>query len=181
MIEIANAINSLPSHAMQDDSVPTSEQSITISLSQLRSLIAEAVQEAIQPLQDEITALRADRDQDRQEIAALRSKLASVEQQQDTLSTNQLIQLRLFNGLKEEIHKETGPTATETDRIDRIEKLCTDAPSHTISLSELRGRLGIAKAVLSRLLKKINREKFYLRKASHDKRVRYLCLRPEVR
>jgi hypothetical protein len=73
------------------------------------------------------------------------------------------------------------PTATETDRIERIEKLCTDAPGHTISLSEIRGRLGIDKSVLSRLLKKIDREKFFLRKASHDKRVRYLWLRPVVR
>jgi chromosome segregation ATPase len=174
-------INSLPSSSMQADFVPTSEQLITLTYGQLQELITQAVEKAIQPLQDEITALRTERDQDRQEIAALRSKLAFVEQQQDTLSTNQLIQLRLFNGLKEEVHKEQPTTITEADRIGRIEKLCQDAPGHTISLSELRGRLGIDKAVLSRLLKKIDREKFYLKKASHDKRVRYLCLRPVVR
>jgi chromosome segregation ATPase len=178
MSKLANAgINSLSSHAMQADFVPTSEQLVTLTYGQLQNLIAQA----IQPLQDEIAQLRAERDQDRRELAALHAKMDAVEQQQDTLSTNQLIQLRLIKDLKDEAQKETTTTATETDRIERIEKLCQDAPGRTISLSELRGRLGIDKSVLSRLLKKIDREKFYLKKASHDRRVRYLCHRPEVR
>ena len=57
-------INSLPSHTMQDDFVPTSEQLITLTIGQLQELITQAVEKAIQPLQDEITALREVRDQD---------------------------------------------------------------------------------------------------------------------
>jgi hypothetical protein len=68
MIEIANAINSLPSHAMQADFVPPSEQLITLTYGQLQELITQAVEKAIQPLQDEITALRTERDQDRAEF-----------------------------------------------------------------------------------------------------------------
>jgi DNA-binding MarR family transcriptional regulator len=137
-----------------------SEQLITLTYGQL----VQAVQEAIQPLQDE--------------IAQLREEITSLEAAQDTLSDNQLIQLRLIHELKD---KSNGPTDTEKERVERIEKLCSDAPNHEISLSELRGRLGIDKAVLSRLLKRINGDKFYLRKSTLDKRIRYLCLRPEVR
>ena len=137
-----------------------SEQLITLTYGQL----VQAVQEAIQPLQDE--------------IAQLREEITSLEAAQDTLSDNQLIQLRLIHELKD---KSNGPTDTEKERVERIEKLCSDAPNHEISLSELRGRLGIDKAVLSRLLKRINGDKFYLRKSTLDKRIRYLCLRPEGR
>jgi DNA-binding MarR family transcriptional regulator len=151
-----------------------SEQLITLTYGQL----VQAVQEAIQPLQDEVSQLREEIGQDRREIASLHAKLASLEKDRDVLSDNQLIQLRLIHELKD---KSNGPTDTEKERVERIEKLCSDAPNHEISLSELRGRLGIDKAVLSRLLKRINGDKFYLRKSTLDKRIRYLCLRPEVR
>ena len=137
-----------------------SEQLITLTYGQLQGLI----EAAIQPLQAE--------------IAQLREEITSLEAAQDTLSDNQLIQLRLIHELKD---KSNGPTDTEKERVERIEKLCSDAPNHEISLSELRGRLGIDKAVLSRLLKRINGDKFYLRKSTLDKRIRYLCLRPKVR
>jgi len=140
------------------------ESLITLTYGQLQDLIVQAVQEAIQPLQDEVSQLR--------------EEITSLEATQDTLSDNQLIQLRLIHELKD---KSNGPTDTEKERVERIEKLCSDAPNHEISLSEIRGRLGIDKSVLSRLLKRINGDKFYLRKSTLDKRIRYLCLRPEVR
>ena len=178
MIETATAINTLPSAARQAGFESPSEQLITLTYGQLQGLIVQAVQEAIQPLQDEIAQLREEIGQDRREIASLHAKLASLEKDRDVLSDNQLIQLRLIHELKD---KSNGPTDTEKERVERIEKLCSDAPNHEISLSELRGRLGIDKAVLSRLLKRINGDKFYLRKSTLDKRIRYLCLRPEVR
>ena len=140
------------------------ESLITLTYGQLQDLIVQAVQEAIQPLQDEVSQLR--------------EEITSLEATQDTLSDNQLIQLRLIHELKD---KSNGPTDTEKERVERIEKLCSDAPNHEISLSEIRGRLGIDKSVLSRLLKRINGDKFYLRKSTLDKRIRYLCLRPKVR
>ena len=155
-----------------------SEQLITLTYGQLQDLIVQAVQESIQPLQDEVSQLREEIGQDRREIASLHAKLASLEKDRDVLSENQLIQLRLIHELKD---KSNGPTDTEKERVERIEKLCSDAPNHEISLSEIRGRLGIDKSVLSRLLKRINGDKFYLRKSTLDKRIRYLCLRPEVR
>ncbi len=151
-----------------------SEQLITLTYGQL----VQAVQEAIQPLQDRISSLEDRVTGLQEENAALRAKLASLEKDRDVLSDNQLIQLRLIHELKD---KSNDPTDTEKERVERIEKLCTDAPKHEISLSELRGRLGIDKSVLSRLLKRVDKDKFYLRKSTLDKRIRYLCLRPEVR
>ena len=157
-------INSFASTATRADFVPPSEQLVTLTYGQLQELITQAVEKAIQPLQDEVSQLR--------------EEITSLEATQDTLSDNQLIQLRLIHELKD---KSNGPTDTEKERVERIEKLCSDAPNHEISLSELRGRLGIDKAVLSRLLKRINGDKFCLRKSTLDKRIRYLCLRPKVR
>lgn len=186
MIESATAINTLRT-STEADFVPPSEQLITLTYGQLKDLIAHAIEKAIQPLQDRISALEtleeiyhgpAPQPEDiplvrecwntkRDIINDLPSRVWSIEED--------------LSKMEETRETTCAPTATETDRIERIEKLCQDTPGHIISLSELRGRLGIDKAVLSRLLKKIDREKFYLKKASHDKRVRYLCQRPEVR
>ena len=164
------------------DSVLPSEQTITLSYGQLQELIKGAVEQAIQPLQDRIEALDATVDNQGEEIASLRSTVTSLEslQEQDTTRiyldiAHDRRRLAKLESAKEE------PTDTEKERIERIEKLCSDAPNHEISLSELRGRLGIDKAVLSRLLKRIDGDKFYLRKSTFDKRIRYLCLRPGVR
>ena len=157
------------------DFVPSSEQTITVSLSDLRQIFTQAIQKAIEPLQDEVMQLRATVARQDERIGQLEARISLQED-------NALRVLDRFDRLKDEVKTaREEPTATESERIDRIEKLCQDAPRHEISLSELRGRLGIDKAVLSRLLKKIDRDKFYLRKSTIDKRIRYLCCRPEVR
>ena len=164
------------------DFVPHSEEAVfVLTSSQLLDLITRAVEKALQPLQDRVSEMEDKIDRLQEDNAAMHLKLASLETTQDTLSTNQLIQLRLIREVKEDAHKDTGPSQGELERVARIEKLCQDAPGHIISLPELRGRLGIDKAVLSRLLKRINQDKFYLRQNKTDKRIRYLCLRPEVR
>jgi len=166
MIEALHSINAFP--------VSPSEQTISISLADLRQIINEA----IQPLQARIESLEGALDSQRAESAALRAAVSSQEREHDKLIENQLIQLRLIHELRGNADE---PTDIEKERVEKIEKLCTEAPKHEISLSELRGRMGIDKAVLSRLLKRVDRDKFYLRKSTLDKRIRYLCLRPEVR
>jgi hypothetical protein len=136
--------------------------------------LLQDLQEALQALQGEVATLQAT-------VARQGEIIAASERWQGTLSDNQFTQLKLINGLREDLHKEPEPSQGELERVARIEKLCQDAPGHIISLPELRGRLGIEKAVLSRLLKRINQDKFYLRQSKTDKRIRYLCLRPEVR
>ena len=171
MTEVAIArINTFGPSPKADFESP-SDQLITLTYEQLQDLVRGAIDQAIQPLQ--------------KEIASLRSTMASLESLQEQ-DTNRICldiaydRQRLAKLEHPPSHKDE-PTDTEKERIERIEKLCTDAPNHEISLSELRGRLGIDKAVLSRLLKRIDGDKFYLRKSILDKRIRYLCLRPEVR
>ena len=174
MTDIVEAINTFLPDEQKDSFVSPSDDAI----SQLQTIITKAVQEAIKPLLERISELEDTLAGQHEEIAALRASVTSMEKDRDVLSDNQLIQLRLIHELK---GNADSPTEKERERIERIEKLCIDAPNHEISLSELRGRLGIDKAVLSRLLKRINQDKFCLRKSTLDKRIRYLCLRPEVR
>ena len=173
MTDIVEAINTFLPDEQKDSFVSPSDEAI----SQLQTIITKAVQEAIKPLLERISELEDTLAGQHEEIAALRASVTSMEKDRDVLSDNQLIQLRLIHELK---GNADSPTEKERERIERIEKLCSDAPNHEISLSELRGRLGIDKAVLSRLLKRINGDKFYLRKSTLDKRIRYLCLRPKV-
>lgn len=169
-IAIAEARYSFP------NGEPESPALIAVPVSILDQILSE-----VQALRDEVQDLKATVTRQDGELATLRQQITALEATQETQAENQLIQLRLIKDLRETVQREPEPTATERDRIERIEHLCTNAPGHTISLSELRGRLGIDKSVLSRLLKKIDKERFYLKRSTTDKRIRYLCLRPEVR
>jgi DNA-directed RNA polymerase sigma subunit (sigma70/sigma32) len=101
-----------------------SEQLIVLTYAQLQNFIKGAIEQAIQPLQDEIAQLREEIDQDRQEIAALRLKMASLEKDRDTLSENQLIQLRLIHELKEKVNQESpAPTKITKKTEDHIQSI----------------------------------------------------------
>jgi hypothetical protein len=80
--------------------VPPSEDPIfVLTSSQLRQIITEAIQDAIQPLQDEVEQLQAT-------VANQGEKIASQEATQEIQADNQLIQLRLINQLRESTAKE---------------------------------------------------------------------------
>ncbi len=128
-----------------------SEQLITLTYGQLQGLIRET----IQPLQDEIAQLREERDQDRQEIASLRAKLASLEKDRDTLSENQLIQLRLIHELKEKVNQESQSPATTTkkttDHIDDLHRLMIEDKTAQVSIAKAARLLGISKERMRQL------------------------------
>ena len=69
--------------------VPQSEPVFILTFHQLKSII----QEAIQPLQDEVSQLLAT-------VATQGEKIATLESTQETQADNQLIQLRLINDLR---------------------------------------------------------------------------------
>jgi hypothetical protein len=81
------------------NSVPPEESVFVLTSGQLRDLIAQAVREAIQPLQDEILDLRGI-------VARQEEKIADLAATQETQADNQLIQLRLINQLREAATKE---------------------------------------------------------------------------
>jgi len=124
MTEVAIArINTFGPSPKADFESP-SEQLIVLTYAQLQNLIKGAIEQAIQPLQDEIAQLREEIDQDRQEIAALRLKMASLEKDRDTLSENQLIQLRLIHELKEKVNQESpAPTKITKKTEDHIQSI----------------------------------------------------------
>jgi len=96
-----------------------SDQLITLTLGQLQDLFKEAVREAIQPLQAEVSELQATVDRQQAEMADLRAKMASLEAAQDNLADNQLIQLRLINELRDATKKEPQPLQKDRSEILR--------------------------------------------------------------
>ena len=124
MNEVATArINTFGPSPKADFESP-SDQLIVLTYAQLQDLIKGAIEQAIQPLQDGIAQLREEIDQDRQDIAALRLKTASLEKDRDTLSENQLIQLRLIHELKEKVNQESpAPTKITKKTEDHIQSI----------------------------------------------------------
>jgi hypothetical protein len=101
MSEIASAsINSFGTSPKANFESP-SEEAVFITSSQLQDLITKA----LQPLQNEVAALREERDQDRREFAVLRGSVAALEARVTLQEDNGLIQLRLINSLREDVHK----------------------------------------------------------------------------
>ena len=115
------------------DFVSPSDQLITLTYGQLQGLI----EAAIQPLQDE--------------IAQLREELASLEKVQDTLSDNQLIQLRLIHGLKEGDQEKAATTKKTVDHIDDLHRLMIEDKTAQVSIAKAARLLGISKERMRQL------------------------------
>ena len=177
MIETATAINTLPSAARQAGFESPSDQLIVLTYAQLQDHIKGAIEQAIQPLQDEIAQLREEIDQDRREIASLHAKLASLEKDRDVLSDNQLIQLRLIHELKEKARKEPGKT--ELSRAEKIEKYLASRPDHKATFETLKGHLGVDNDLLGIAIKSLLPSgKYAIIKTPGDKRKRALVMLP---
>ena len=114
-----------------------SEQLITLTYGQLQGLI----EAAIQPLQAEIAQLHED--------------ITSLEAAQDTLSDNQLIQLRLIHELKEKVNQESQSPATTTkkttDHIDDLHRLMIEDKTAQVSIAKAARLLGISKERMRQL------------------------------
>ncbi|NLI07921.1 MAG: hypothetical protein GX457_12665 [Thermotogaceae bacterium] len=120
------------------DFVSPSDEAITISVSQLQNLIKGAIDQAIQPLQAE--------------IAQLHEEITSLEAAQDTLSDNQLIQLRLINELKEgNQEKEAATTKKSTAHIDELHRLMIEEKTQQVSIAKAARLLGISKERMRQL------------------------------
>ena len=137
MTEVASASINTFGPSPKVDSVPPSDQLITLTYGQLQGLI----EAAIRPLQEE--------------IAQLREELASLEKVQDTLSENQLIQLRLINELKEKVNQESQSSATTTkktiDHIDDLYRLMIEDKTAQVRIAKAARLLGISKERMRQL------------------------------
>ena len=160
--------------------VPMIKDLLSINAFPTGPSLSDLINEAIQPLKYEIDQLREERDQDRQELAALRAKLAALEKDRDTLSENQLIQLRLIHGLKEKAKKDPGKT--ETSRAEKIEKYIASRPDHKATFESLKGMLQINNVLLNRAIKTLMNDSpgcYIITKAQGDKRKRTLIMLPK--
>ena len=153
-----------------------SEQLITLTYGQLQDLIVQAVQESIQPLQDEIA-------QDHQEIAALRLKMASLEnlQEQDTnrICLDIAYDRRRLTALE---HPAKEPGKTEVSRAEKIEKYLASRPDHRATFEVLRGHLGVDKDRLNEAIKTLMASspgRYGIVRAPGDKRKRTLVMLPK--
>ncbi len=134
--------------------VPPSEESIFVLTSgQLKDIITRA----IQPLQEELSSLREERDQDRQEMAAMKGKIASLE---ELIETKREENIQEFNGIykslmlhRQDIDELSNPKKktgeTESARVKRIEKYLLNRPDHKATYESLRGLLGVDKDLLN--------------------------------
>jgi len=183
MTEVASARINTFGPSPKADFEPTSDQLIALTYSQLQDLIKGAVEQAIQPLQDEVSQLREERDQDHQEIAALRLKIVSLEtlQEQDTnricmdIAYDRQRLAKLENPVKE-------PGKTETSRAEKIERYLASRPDHKATFETLKGHLGIGKDLLNDAIKTLmvsSPGRYGIIRTPGDKRKRTLVMIPK--
>ena len=98
----------------KDGFVSPSEQLITLTIGQLEDLVTQAVEKAIQPLQDQLSDTRAIIDRQDEKITTLEARIGLQED-------NGLIQLRLIHELREATKKE--PQPMQKDRADILRAL----------------------------------------------------------
>jgi hypothetical protein len=173
MSEIANASINTFGKSPKADFVLLSEQLITLTIGQLQDIVIQAVEKAIQPLQDEVKDLKAT-------VTRQDEKIAPLESTQETQADNQLIQLRLIHELRETSKK--GPGKTETSRAEKIEKYLASRPDHRATFETLKGHLGINKVRLNEAIKVLMDSfpgRYGITRTPGDKRKRILVMLPK--
>ena len=166
-------INSFASQAMQCNVPPSEESVFILTSSQLQDLITQAVEKAIQPLQDRIDSLEVT-------VARQDEKIASMESTQETQADNSLIQLRLINGLRRGSQRRVGKT--EISRAEKIEKYLEARPDHRATFESLKGHLGVDKNRLKeaiRMLMDSSPGRYGVTRTLGDKRKRVLVMLPK--
>jgi molybdopterin converting factor small subunit len=121
--------------------VSSSEQLITLTIGQLQELVIQAVEKAIQPLQDQLSDTRAIVDNQAEKITTLEATV-------NTLGDNQFIQLRLIGQLREATKKEAQPL--QRDRGDILRALIA-ANGGKMLAKDARQKMRLSRSVFSQL------------------------------
>jgi len=160
-----------------------SEQIISLTYGQLQELIRGAIEQAIQPLQDEVTALRATVAHQGEEIASLRATMTSLESQQEQDTTRICCDIAYDRQRLARLeHPAKEPGKTETSRAEKIERYLAARPDHKASFETLKGHLGIGNDLLSKTITALmaaSPGRYGITKASGDKRKRTLVMLPK--
>ena len=104
---------------------------------QLRDIIKQAVQEAIQPLQDEVESFRATVTRQDEKIAALES---TQEHDVNRICLDIAYDRQRISRLEHPIKE---PGKTETSRAEKIEKYLASRPDHRATFETLKGHLRV--------------------------------------
>lgn len=139
------------------DIVPPSEESVFILTS---DQLQDIIKEAIQPLQDEISDLKAT-------VAKLQEDITALEATQDTHADNQLIQLRLIADLRK------GPQPMQRDRGEILRALIV-ANGGKMLAKDARQKMHLSKQSFTNLLAVVDGVES--RPCRTDKRQRLLVL-----
>jgi hypothetical protein len=168
MSEIASAsINSFGTEP-RADFVPPSEQLITLTIGQLQDLITQAVKEAIQPLQDEISQLQATITQQAEKIAALEST-----EEQDI--TRICLDIALDRQRISRLEEPKEPQPLQRDR-GEILRVLLAASGGKMLAKAARQKMRMDKASFSRLLATL-REEIEVKPLHSDKRKLLLIIK----
>ena len=142
MSKIANASINTFGISPKADFVSPSEQLITLTIGQLQDIITQAVEKAIQPLQDEVRELKTT-------VTRQDEKIAALEATQDTHAENSLIQLRLIGQLRETTKKD--PQPLQKDRAEILLALITTNGGKMLA-KDARQKMHLIKPRFSELL-----------------------------
>jgi hypothetical protein len=181
MSEIALArINSFASTTTRADFVPPSEQLITLTIGQLQEMIVQAVQRAIQPLQDEVMQLRAILDLQDEKIVVLEAT--------EEHDVNRIC-LDIAHDRQRISKLETRPTTPAPAaaprgektiaRIAKIEEVLKSRGPTT--LKQLEHILKISPKEMNRLLVKLDMRRYELHARPGDAREKVIRLKVQIR
>jgi uncharacterized membrane protein len=183
MSEIALASIKTFASAPQSNLASTSEESIfVIAASQLQSLITQAVEKAIQPLQEEVSQLRLERDQDCQEIATLRDivasqaeKITAIENLEEQDVTRLALDIALDRQRISRLEEPKEPQPLQRDRGEILRALLA-ANGGKMLAKEARQKMRMDKASFSRLLATL-KEEIVVKPLHSDKRKLLLIIK----
>lgn len=158
--------------------VPPEEPIFVLTSGQLQDIITRA----IQPLQDELSELRATVARQGEDMTAMKATVA--EQKADYESMN-FLRCEDFVNVTRRVRaletKRDEPGETETARAEKIKKYLNDQPGRRASYESLRGHLGIDKFALNdaiRALMETSPGRYGIAPSPGDKRKRTLVMLP---
>lgn len=171
MIDVALPLNSFPRKAL----VPTGDQVIILTASQLKAIISAAVTEAIQSFKDRISSPKTVITQSNG-IADLKASLETLEFH---LSKQIAEDRRRITSIEEQQPRTAPPTGTKTiTRLSRIKAILKSRGATTFK--EIERILGIAPREMVRLTKKLDMRFYEITRRPGDAREKVIRLRSQI-
>ena len=114
-----------------------------------------------------------------EEIRALKSELQGLRDQWDSELARIFREMALDRQRLTRLeHPEDGePTHAEQAHLQKIERHLQASPRHAASFAEIRGLLGVSPGRVSQLVKKLDLQRFEVKRSASDHKARVLVLK----